>query len=71
MRYSITVVPLLLSGCATLYPVGGAILGGGAGSLAGPFGAAMGERWKCDHLVSGEIDYDGDWHARDPDPPPE
>jgi len=42
MRYSITVVPLLLSGCATLYPVGGAILGGGAGSLAGPFGAAMG-----------------------------
>ena len=36
------VVPLLLSGCATLYPIGGAILGGGAGSLAGPFGAAMG-----------------------------
>ena len=36
------VVPLLLSGCATLYPIGGAIVGGGAGSLAGPFGAAMG-----------------------------
>ena len=36
-----------------------------------PIETATGERWKCDHLVSGEIDYDGDWHARDPDPPQE
>ena len=32
----------MTSGCASFYPIGGAILGGGAGSLAGPAGAAVG-----------------------------
>ena len=32
----------LFNGCASLYPIGGAIVGGGAGSLAGPAGAAIG-----------------------------
>ena len=34
-----------------------------------PIETATGERWKCNHLVSGEIDYDNDWHEPDPDPP--
>jgi len=34
-----------------------------------PIETATGERWKCNHLVSGEIDYDNDWHEPDPEPP--
>jgi hypothetical protein len=33
---------MLFTGCASLYPIGGAIVGGAAGSLAGPAGAALG-----------------------------
>ena len=36
-----------------------------------PIETATGERWKCNHLVSDEIDYDRDWHAPDPEPPEE
>ena len=42
MKYALIVIFILTSGCASLYPVGGAIIGGGAGSLAGPAGAALG-----------------------------
>ena len=42
MKYALMVIIILTSGCASLYPIGGAILGGGAGSLAGPAGAALG-----------------------------
>ena len=34
-----------------------------------PIETAVGERWKCDHLVSGEIDYDVDWHEVEEDMP--
>ena len=38
----VTLILVTSSGCASLYPIGGAILGGGAGSLAGPVGGAIG-----------------------------
>ena len=42
MKYALMVIIIMTSGCASFYPIGGAILGGGAGSLAGPAGAAVG-----------------------------
>ena len=42
MKYLFIAMTLTLGGCSSLYPVGGAILGGGAGSFGGPVTAAMG-----------------------------
>ena len=42
MKYFIIAMTLTLSGCASLYPVGGAFVGGGVGAFAGPAGAAIG-----------------------------
>ena len=42
MKYLLMATTLTLSGCASLYPIGGAIVGGGAGAIAGPVTAAMG-----------------------------
>ena len=42
MNYALVVIFILTSGCASLYPIGGAVVGGAAGSLAGPAGAALG-----------------------------
>jgi hypothetical protein len=42
MRYFVMGFSLLLSGCASMAPIGGAILGGGVGSIAGPVGGAAG-----------------------------
>ena len=41
MRFLIMIC-LTFQGCASFYPIGGALLGGGAGSLAGPVGGALG-----------------------------
>ena len=35
-------IPLCLSSCSSLYPIGGAIIGGAGGSVMGPAGAAVG-----------------------------
>jgi hypothetical protein len=42
MRHFVMVLSLLLSGCASMAPIGGAILGGGVGSFGGPVGGAAG-----------------------------
>jgi hypothetical protein len=42
MPYLIIFVVLIFTGCSSLYPIGGAIVGGGAGSLGGPVTAAVG-----------------------------
>jgi len=41
-RLLIILLILPFAGCSSIYPVGGAMIGGGAGSLAGPAGAAIG-----------------------------
>ena len=42
MKYALVTIFTMTSGCASLYPIGGAVVGGAAGSLAGPAGAALG-----------------------------
>ena len=42
MRCALMVIIIMTSGCSSLYPIGGAIVGGGAGSLGGPVTAAVG-----------------------------
>jgi len=43
MKHALIIVLILpFAGCSSIYPVGGAMIGGGAGSLAGPAGAAIG-----------------------------
>ena len=41
-RLIVILLPLILTGCAALYPIGGAVLGGAAGSPFGIGGAALG-----------------------------
>ena len=44
MRHLLIAMTLFTSGCAlrNAYPIGGAIVGGGAGAIAGPAGGAVG-----------------------------
>ena len=42
MPYLIIFAVLIFAGCSSFYPIGGALLGGGAGAVAGPVGGALG-----------------------------